>query len=99
MSSNLYAKKIAKDSTPTLIYLYGGGFVSGTLNSLDYHLTLENSFPAVLIDSYSFLMNLNKHADVFHIDHNQIFMAGDSASGNLTLVTALLDSNAYLGTN
>lgn len=110
-------EKISNDSTPALIYLHGGGFVGGTLNSLDaacriladqslmkiysldYHLAPENPFPAALIDSYSFLMNLHKHADVFCIDRNQIFMAGDSAGGNLTLVTALLDSNAYLGTN
>lgn len=110
-------EKISNDSAPALIYIHGGGFVGGTLNSLDatcrifadqslmkiysldYHLAPENPFPAALLDSYSFLMNLHKHADVFHIDNSQLFMAGDSAGGNLTLVTALLDSNAYLGTN
>lgn len=109
--------KITNRSTPALIYLHGGGFVGGSLDSLDatcrifsdyslikvysvgYHLSPENPFPWALIDSYNFLMNLYKYADIFHINNNKIFMAGDSAGGNLTLVTALLDSNAYLKTN
>lgn len=66
--------------------------------SLDYHLAPENPFPAALMDSYNFLLNLHNHADIFKVDQEQIFMAGDSAGGNLTITTALLDSNSYFGT-
>lgn len=67
--------------------------------SLDYHLAPEDPFPAALMDSYNFLLNLYKHAEIFKVDRNQLFMAGDSAGGNLTIATAFLDSDAYFGTN
>lgn len=110
-------KNIVNQESPALMYLHGGGFVGGTLDSLDavcrifadqahikvysldYHLAPENPFPAALMDSYNFLLNLYKYSDIFKVDRNQLFMAGDSAGGNLTITTALLDSDAYFGTH
>ena len=67
--------------------------------SLDYHLAPESPFPSALMDGYNFLLELARNARQYSIDPQNIFMAGDSAGGNPTIGTALLDSNAFFGTN
>lgn len=86
-----------------LLYLHGGGYVLGSTKthrafvakianetgiralSVNYRLAPENPFPAALddaIESYEWLISQGYQA-------KQIFIAGDSAGGGLTLATLL----------
>ena len=68
-----------------------------TVVSVDYALAPERPYPAALLDCYAALRWLYLHADEYGVDKRQIVVAGDSAGGNLSLTTALLD--AMLGTH
>lgn len=67
-----------------------------TVVSVDYSLAPERPYPAALMDCYAALRWLYRHADEYGVDKQQIVIAGDSAGGNLSLTTALLD--AAMGT-
>ncbi len=62
-----------------------------TVVSVDYALAPERPYPAALLDCYAALRWLHLHADECGVDPQRIVVAGDSAGGNLSLVTALLD--------
>ncbi|WP_347290231.1 alpha/beta hydrolase [Kluyvera georgiana] len=62
-----------------------------TVVSVDYALAPERPHPAALMDCYTALRWLYLHAEEYGIDKQQIVVAGDSAGGNLSLATALLD--------
>lgn len=68
-----------------------------TVVSVDYALAPERPYPAALLDCYAALRWLYLHGDEYGVDKRQIVVAGDSAGGNLSLATALLD--AMLGTH
>ena len=68
-----------------------------TVVSVDYSLAPERPYPAGLMDCYAALRWLFLHADEYGVDKHQIAIAGDSAGGNLSLATALLD--VALGTH
>ena len=68
-----------------------------TVVSVDYALAPERPYPAALLDCYAALRWLYLHGDEYGVDKRQIVVAGDSAGGNLSLTTALLD--AMLGTH
>lgn len=68
-----------------------------TVVSVDYSLAPEKPYPAGLMDCYAALRWLYLHADAYNIDKQRIVVAGDSAGGNLSLTTALLDTT--LGTH
>jgi acetyl esterase len=58
--------------------------------SVDYRLAPEWKFPAAADDSYAALEWLAANASEFGFDATRIAVAGDSAGGNLALVTALM---------
>jgi acetyl esterase/lipase len=92
---------VAEDKV--IFYLHGGGYIIGSINSyrlltvaigeetkmrifsVDYRLAPENPFPASVEDSttaYKWLLSTG-------IKPENIIIAGDSAGGNLSLVTLL----------
>ncbi len=91
------------DETKAILYIHGGGFVAGVPGNhrpltwrladktgvpvyvIDYRLAPEHPFPAGLDDCVAAYRGLLGKG----IATNSIVIAGDSAGGNLTLVTAL----------
>ncbi|EAC6450098.1 alpha/beta hydrolase [Listeria monocytogenes] len=65
--------------------------------SVDYGLAPERKYPEGLLDCYRAVKWIYEHAESLGIDKNKIAIAGDSAGGNLSIATTLLDRN--LGTN
>lgn len=92
---------------PLLIYLHGGGWCVGDIESydvlcrelanlsdcavlsVDYRLAPEHPFPAAVNDARLVFDWAADHADLLSIDPGRIALGGDSAGGNLSLVTAL----------
>ena len=93
----------ARDSQNVILYFHGGAYVMGGVKThygiaaqlseatqakvllVDYRLAPEDPFPAALHDAmecYRYLLDQN-------YDAKNIVMAGDSAGGNLTLVSLL----------
>ena len=86
-----------------ILYFYGGGYVAGSpethqnflislakksrisIYAIDYSLAPEKQYPAALNDAVASYRSL---LDMGYSEEN-IFMGGDSAGGNLTLVSAL----------
>lgn len=57
--------------------------------NVDYHLSPEAKFPVAVNDAYATLLWVVEHATRLGIDPGRIVLAGDSAGGNLTIVTCL----------
>jgi acetyl esterase len=55
----------------------------------DYRLAPEHPFPAAVDDAWAALKWTVAHADKLGIDSTNVFVAGDSAGGNLAAVVAL----------
>lgn len=68
-----------------------------TVFSVDYSLAPESPYPAGLIDCYRTVKWIYDNAEVLKVDKEKIYTSGDSAGGNLSITTALLDMT--LGTN
>ncbi|MBC1742892.1 alpha/beta hydrolase [Listeria welshimeri] len=65
--------------------------------SVDYGLAPERKYPEGLLDCYRAVKWIYEHAESLGIDKDKIAIAGDSAGGNLSIATTLLDR--ALGTN
>lgn len=110
ISIRVYRPQTARDggSLRAVLYLHGGGFFSGDLDTHDpacraiakradaivvavnYRLSPEHVYPAAAHDCYAALRWLASSASALGADASQLFVAGDSAGGNLAAVVALM---------
>ena len=63
--------------------------INGIVFSVDYPLSPENKYPIGLDCCYESVRWVYENAEKFQIDANRIGVAGDSAGGNLALVSAM----------
>ncbi|MEM2086684.1 MAG: alpha/beta hydrolase [Archaeoglobaceae archaeon] len=61
-----------------------------TVVSVDYRLAPEHKFPSAVIDAYDALKWVSDHAEDLGVDKDKIFVAGDSAGGNLATVVSIM---------
>lgn len=66
--------------------------------SVGYLLSPEHPFPAGLMDCFEVVETIATEGQIFNVLGDQIFVAGDSAGGNLAITTSILDSSVF-GTN
>ena len=96
-----------EEKKPLLIFIHGGGFFGGTIESLnevcdmlsyfgnfnvlsfEYRLSPEFKFPSALHDCSDVLEYALQHEDELFLRNKEIYLAGDSAGGNLVLATLL----------
>lgn len=63
--------------------------------SVGYRLSPEHPFPAGLMDCYKVVETLAGESQVFNVQAGNIYVSGDSAGGNLSLTTAILDTSIF----
>ncbi|MBU5484261.1 alpha/beta hydrolase [Clostridium sp. MSJ-11] len=111
----IYKSETAKENSPILYYIHGGGFFGGSPDvveelvklivektdilavSVDYRLCPENPYPIGHEDCYSVLKWIYDKAESLGGNKNNIFVAGDSAGGNLTQYCTTKDMEQGLG--
>ena len=70
---------------PELVFLARAGFV---VASMDYHMGSEAAFPAQVQDVRQALAYLATQQATYHLDLQQVTLMGDSAGGQVALVSA-----------
>lgn len=107
LNMRLYRPKETTGKLPLLIYLHGGGWTLGSLNScgkfcsslaskgnvavlaVDYPLAPEKPFPSSLDASLKGIRYAFTHAEELGTTPGSISVGGDSAGGNLAIVSAM----------
>lgn len=59
--------------------------------SIDYRLSPENKYPSAIIDCGIVLDEVYQNNELYNVDPNEIYIMGDSAGGNLAIVTTIID--------
>jgi acetyl esterase len=75
-SHDFICRRLARDANATVI-------------SVDYRLAPEHTFPCAVEDCYAVTKWVADNAQQLKVDGSRLAVAGDSAGGNLTAVTAL----------
>ena len=76
---------------PTLSWM--AHYLEMTICSVEYKLAPEHPFPEPLLDCYNALQWIYDNQEDLGIDEDKIFVAGDSAGGNLAAALCLLHSD------
>lgn len=63
---------------------------NATVVSVDYRLAPEHKFPSAVLDAYDALKWVADHSDEIAVDQSKIYVAGDSAGGNLATVVSII---------
>ncbi len=103
---DLYAPSNTTDSAPTIIWVHGGAWRSGSksdvpvlhwldqklaIASVDYRLSPEAPFPAQVHDIKAAVRYLRSHANEFHLDPEHFIIAGSSAGAHLAALVGVSD--------
>lgn len=95
----------AKTPKPAVIYLHGGGWTIGAIETCtrisvdlardyvvivpEYRLAPEHPYPCALNDTLEVLHWTRKNADTLGVDREKIAVAGDSSGGHLAITAAI----------
>nr|WP_054756845.1 alpha/beta hydrolase [Liquorilactobacillus satsumensis] len=95
--------------TKCLVYLHGGGFIGGSLEtvenqckliaershcvviSIGYRLAPETPYPGAFCDVVESLEWIINNKAILNFNDSQLYVAGDSAGGNLAVICGLKD--------
>lgn len=106
LPARLYDRRATRGPGPLILFLHGGGFVIGDLEThhsfctwladaidlpllaLDYRLAPEHPFPAAPDDAEAAARWVATSPAVLGLDVTGLILCGDSAGGNLAIVTA-----------
>ncbi len=105
---DIYSPKQPKGKLPVVVWLYPGGWETGSKNfcpisfmatqnlavvSMDYRLSREAPFPAQIYDCKGAIRWLRANADRYNLDADHIGILGASAGGHLALLLATTPDN------
>ncbi|MFT8425146.1 MAG: alpha/beta hydrolase [Liquorilactobacillus sp.] len=109
-----YTPNINGNSTKCLVYLHGGGFIGGSIDtvnnqckliaerghcvviSIGYRLAPETPYPGAYLDVVESLEWISNNKAVLEFNDSQIYIAGDSAGGNLAIICGLKNKNNFI---
>ncbi|MDN2454126.1 alpha/beta hydrolase [Lactobacillus sp. UCMA15818] len=109
-----YTPNINGNSTKCLVYLHGGGFIGGSIDtvnnqckliaerghcvviSIGYRLAPETPYPGAYLDVVESLEWISNNKAVLGFNDSQIYIAGDSAGGNLAIICGLKNKNNFI---
>lgn len=107
IAARFYDPRETRDPGPLIVFIHGGGFVLGDLDSYDaacadiatgldlpllsigYRLAPEHPWPAAPDDCEAATRWIAEQGELFGRRFDSIVIAGDSAGGALTIVTAM----------
>lgn len=79
--------------TPIAIELAKAGYVAATIS---YRLAPEALYPAAIFDTRAAVRWMREHAARYHVNPNQLTLAGSSAGGQIASLTALSTNSQEL---